>query len=88
MQEWQASLPPEFYLIVINSRWQIQFYALVEGVLFKRSSLTHAMGLRFLKISIYLFISEAPVIGVARMETLTDEAHNEEGLMQCMLQIL
>lgn len=88
MQEWQAGLPPEFYLIVINSRWQIRFYALVEGVLFKRSSVTHAMGLRFLKISIYLFISEAPIIGGARVETLADEAHNEEGLIQCMPQIL
>lgn len=83
-----SSLPPEFYLIVINSRWQIGFYALVKGVLFKRTSVTHTMGLRFLNISIYLLISGAPVIGVARVETLTDEAHNEEGLIQCTLQIL
>jgi len=34
-QEWQAGLSPEFCLTVINSRWQIPFYAVVKGILFK-----------------------------------------------------
>lgn len=65
MQEWRAGLSPEFYLMVINSKWHIPFYAVVKGILFKQSSVSHAVGSSFLEVSIYLFISGARIIGVA-----------------------
>lgn len=91
MQEWRAGLFPEFYLILINSRRQIPFYAVVKGILFKQSSVSRAMGLLFFffwKFQCTCLSQEHELLVLLELETLTDKVHKEEGLIQHTLQML